>query len=109
MFKAILSWQHLDMDQFQDMMHMLVISGAITCPTTLWSYASAVKNILTGFCTLVEEGRVLGGAGEYVQRNAEQPPAVVPWVRCSSLRSLCSDCGSIHWHTCVTVQQNGMF
>ena len=80
-FKAILSWADLELNQFQEILDLMMNNGVIGCPGSLFGYSNAVKNLLTGFCSLTQEGRALGNLREQVERKPSMNLAVVPRVR----------------------------
>ena len=93
-FKAIESWRrHLELREFQEILHALVIGGAVGTSTGVINYGCHIKRLTVGYCSLTEEGmRCKPGAGIEVERPHGMPRAIVPKVRdpdrgCSVTRS----------------------
>lgn len=66
-FKVIRSWLHLEVEDFQEMLHCLVISGAVNAPTTLIDYGCTLKRLTEGYCLMVKGAEVIPGGGLRVQ------------------------------------------
>lgn len=79
-FSAMMSWRTMKYSTFQEMLHLLVATGAIGRQGTLWSYAFSMKTLVHGFCSLTDQGTAVNGAGEVLDAPTGMPRRMAPRV-----------------------------